>query len=223
MWGHCMGARGKEPLPELSDELLGVPEETLRALEALAERRGEKITDVRRDTLVMGTFARGTSSSGPRRRAQRSLLIARSRGRGWLGMTSASFAPSWRRCGTFTQSVQKRLARQLSLWVLKPLWKTVLEGKARGQLEERSMTRIVLPVQTGIHTVPVGDGDGPANVETGIDMVGVREREDGDELDRRGRIDDSYASSVSGVKRILESKQRGRREVRLSASQMVTR
>ncbi|KAH9081518.1 kinase-like domain-containing protein [Lactarius deliciosus] len=43
-------------LPELGDEPLGVPEETLRVLEALAERRGAQIRDIRGDTLVMGDF-----------------------------------------------------------------------------------------------------------------------------------------------------------------------
>ncbi|KAH8992458.1 hypothetical protein EDB92DRAFT_1858014 [Lactarius akahatsu] len=38
-------------LPELGDEPLGVPEETLRVLEELAERRGAQIRDIRGDTL----------------------------------------------------------------------------------------------------------------------------------------------------------------------------
>lgn len=46
----------QRPLPELGDEPLGVSEETLRVLEALAERRGAQIRDVRGDTLVMGDF-----------------------------------------------------------------------------------------------------------------------------------------------------------------------
>ncbi|KAH9060355.1 kinase-like domain-containing protein [Lactarius deliciosus] len=40
-----------DALPELGDEPLGVPEETLRVLEALAERRGAQIRDIRGDTL----------------------------------------------------------------------------------------------------------------------------------------------------------------------------
>ncbi|KAI9466949.1 kinase-like domain-containing protein [Lactarius psammicola] len=43
-------------LPALGDEPLGVPEETLRVIEELAERRGAQIRDVRGDTLVMGDF-----------------------------------------------------------------------------------------------------------------------------------------------------------------------
>ncbi|KAH9170134.1 kinase-like domain-containing protein [Lactarius sanguifluus] len=46
----------QEPLPELGDEPLGVPEETLRVLGALAERRGAQIRDIRGDSLVMGDF-----------------------------------------------------------------------------------------------------------------------------------------------------------------------
>ncbi|KAH9031860.1 kinase-like domain-containing protein [Lactarius hengduanensis] len=49
-------AKVQRPLPELGDEPLGVPEETLRVLEALAERRGAQIRDIRGDTLVMGDF-----------------------------------------------------------------------------------------------------------------------------------------------------------------------
>jgi len=49
-------AGGQEPLPALGDEPLGVPEETLRVLQALAERRGAQIRDVRGETLVMGDF-----------------------------------------------------------------------------------------------------------------------------------------------------------------------
>ncbi|KAH8997687.1 kinase-like domain-containing protein [Lactarius hatsudake] len=45
-----------DALPELGNEPLGVPEETLRVLEALAERRGAQIRDIRGDTLVMGDF-----------------------------------------------------------------------------------------------------------------------------------------------------------------------
>jgi hypothetical protein len=47
---------GQEALPALGDEPLGVPEETLRIVEALAERRGAQIRDVRGETLVMGDF-----------------------------------------------------------------------------------------------------------------------------------------------------------------------
>ena len=47
---------GQEALPALGDEPLGVPEETLRILEALAERREAQIRDVRGETLVMGDF-----------------------------------------------------------------------------------------------------------------------------------------------------------------------
>ncbi|KAH9065611.1 kinase-like domain-containing protein [Lactarius vividus] len=44
------------PSPSSVTEPLGVPEETLRVLEALAERRGAQIRDIRGDTLVMGDF-----------------------------------------------------------------------------------------------------------------------------------------------------------------------
>ncbi|KAI9429117.1 hypothetical protein H4582DRAFT_2065755 [Lactarius indigo] len=63
-----------------------------------------------------------------------------------------------------------------SVWVLKPPWKTVLEGKEREKLEEHSVTGMVLPIQTDIHTVPVGGGDNPADAETEVDTVGVREQ-----------------------------------------------
>lgn len=46
----------QEPLPALGDEPLGVSEETLRVVEALAERRSAQIRDVRGETLVMGDF-----------------------------------------------------------------------------------------------------------------------------------------------------------------------
>src|ERR1700677_2023680 len=46
----------QEPLPALGDEPLGVSEETLRVVEALAERRSAQIKDVRGETLVMGDF-----------------------------------------------------------------------------------------------------------------------------------------------------------------------
>ena len=52
--GAAAGA--EEPLPALGDEPLGVPEETLRIVEALAERRGAQVRDVRGETLVMGDF-----------------------------------------------------------------------------------------------------------------------------------------------------------------------
>ena len=46
----------QEPLPALGDEPLGVSEESLLVVEALAERRSAQIRDVRGETLVMGDF-----------------------------------------------------------------------------------------------------------------------------------------------------------------------
>ncbi|KAI9454133.1 kinase-like domain-containing protein [Lactarius psammicola] len=79
--GETTGAAagGQEPLPALGDEPLGVPEETLRVIEELAERRVPQIRDVRGDTLVMGDFWPGN-------------VLVGERGGG-------RFAPSWRRCG----------------------------------------------------------------------------------------------------------------------------
>ena len=47
---------GQQLLPVLGDEPLGVSDETLRVVEALAERRGAQIKGVREDTLVVGDF-----------------------------------------------------------------------------------------------------------------------------------------------------------------------
>ena len=65
----------QEPLPALGDEPLGVPEETLRVLEALAERRSAQIRDVRGETLVMGDFWPGNVLVGAEEEAGPTLVV----------------------------------------------------------------------------------------------------------------------------------------------------
>ena len=65
----------QEPLPALGDEPLGVPEETLRVLEALAERRSAQIRDVRGETLAMGDFWPGNVLVGAEEKDGPTLVV----------------------------------------------------------------------------------------------------------------------------------------------------
>ena len=65
----------QEPLPALGDEPLDVSEETLRVVEALAERRSAQIRDVRGETLVMGDFWPGNVLVGVEDNDSQTLVV----------------------------------------------------------------------------------------------------------------------------------------------------